>query len=483
MRPKRPRLPEPRRSRLERVRPRRRNPLNSIDSVAPFRIVGWLMKPPKPTRDTHSASPTTGGLQSFARLSNGRLMPLWLIPMLYTVASVTAGLILPRVEHVYLADYAENISVGSALAFFSSVSSGMMALTGIVFAIAFVLVQFNALAYSPRLVAMFAGSPKLFHTLGIFFATFFYSLAAIAWTDRGGSGRVPLFSTLLVAILLIVSMVAFARLVQSLNDLQIHNVLQVIGARGRSVIRARFPLIADGADPSREEIELPCVLGPMTQTLTYSGEPGVITRFDLDVLVRLAQNAEAVVAIECGVGDTLVEDAVLLRVHGTGRKLPEQALRQAIHVGTSRSFEQDPKYAIRLLVDIAIRALSPAVNDPTTAVQALDQIEDLLLRLGRRRLEIGTFRDAAGRRRVVVPFPSWQDFLQLAFGEISAYGATSVQVMRKMQALITDLIAALPLERRGPLEEWHTHLKRSVVISFADADARTAALIEDRQGL
>src|SRR6516165_2675188 len=347
------------------------------------------MKPPKPTRDTHSASPTTGGLQSFARLSNGRLMPLWLIPMLYTVASVTAGLIFPRMEHAYLADYAENISVGSALAFFSSVSSGMMALTGIVFAIAFVLVQFNAIAYSPRLVVLFAGSPRLFHTLGIFFATFFYSLAAIVWTDRGGSGRVPLFSTLLVAILLIVSMVAFARLVQSLNDLQIHNVLQVIGTRGRSVIRVMFPLIADNAKVSREEIDAPLNLGQPTQTLTHSGEPRTITRFDFDTLVRVAQGADAVVAIECGVGDTVVEDAVLLRAYGATRKLPEQALTRAIHLATSRSFEQDPKYAIRLLVDIAIRALSPAVNDPTTAVQALDQIEDLLRRLGCRQLEAG----------------------------------------------------------------------------------------------
>jgi uncharacterized membrane protein len=94
----------------------------------------------------------------------------------------------------------------------------------------------------------------------------------------------------------------------------------------------------------------------------------VITRFDLDELVRLAQNADAVVSVECGVGETLVEDAVLLRVYGAGRKLPEQALTRAIHLATSRSIEQDPKYAIRLLVDIAIRALSPAVNDPTTAV-------------------------------------------------------------------------------------------------------------------
>ena len=348
-----------------------------------------------------------------------RVMPLWLIPMLYTVASLTAGLILPRLEHAYFAGYTENISVGSALAFFSSVSSGMMALTGIVFAIAFVLVQFSALAYSPRLVIMFASSPTLFHTLGIFIATFLYSLAALVWTDRGGSGRVPLFSTLLVGFLLIVSMTAFTRLVQSLNDLQIHNVLQVIGTRGRSVIRKMSPLIADnGADNSkvsREEIDAPLNLGPPTQTLTHSGEPRAITGFDLDPLVRVAKGASAVVAIECGVGDTVVEDAVLLRVYGATRKLPEQTLTRTIHLATSRSFEQDPKYAIRLLADIAIRALSPAVNDPTTAVQALDQIEDLLRRLGCRQLETGYARDAAGKIRVTFPVPTWQDYLALAF--------------------------------------------------------------------
>jgi uncharacterized membrane protein len=120
------------------------------------------MKSLKATRETYGASIGQGGSQHFAGLGNGRLMSRWLIPMLYTVASVTAGLILPRLEHTYFANYAENISVGSALAFFSSVSSGMMALTGIVFAIAFVLVQFNAIAYSPRLVVMFASSPKLF---------------------------------------------------------------------------------------------------------------------------------------------------------------------------------------------------------------------------------------------------------------------------------------------------------------------------------
>ncbi len=120
-------------------------------------------------------------------------------------------------------------------------------------------------------------------------------------------------------------------------------------------------------------------------------------------------------------------------------------------IGEGRTFEQDPKYAIRLLVDIAIKALSPAINDPTTAVQALDQIEDLLLRLGQRHLEIGTYADSDGQLRLVVPFPTWDDIIRLAFDEICAYGASSVQVMRRMNALVTDLTQAIPEERRPTL--------------------------------
>src|ERR1700761_694023 len=128
-------------------------------------------------------------------------MPLWLIPMVYTVASLLAGGILPRLEREYLFTHTHDMSAAAAMAFFSAVSSGMMALTGIVFAIAFVMVQFSALAYSPRLVVMFASSPTLYHTLGIFFATFIYSLAALIWTDRSGTGTVPLFSYLMVTAL------------------------------------------------------------------------------------------------------------------------------------------------------------------------------------------------------------------------------------------------------------------------------------------
>lgn len=171
-------------------------------------------------------------------------------------------------------------------------------------------------------------------------------------------------------------------------------------------------------------------------------------------------------------GDFVVEGTLLVRVYGGAQNLDLQAVREAFEMGEERTFEQDPKYAIRLLVDIAIKALSPAVNDPTTAVQALDQIEDLLRRLGRRRLEIVAIRDSGGTLRLVIPHPLWDVFLILAFEEIRFCGAKSVQVMRRMNALISDLILALPGERHKPLQQYQLRLNATIAGSFENTEDR-----------
>jgi len=172
-----------------------------------------------------------------------------------------------------------------------------------------------------------------------------------------------------------------------------------------------------------------------------------------------------------------------LRVYGGRSHVNEQAIKNAIQAGDERTFEQDPKYAIRLVVDIAIKALSPAINDPTTAVQAMDQIEDLLIRLGRRHLEIGAFHDGQGSLRLVVPCPTWEDVLRLALDEIQSYGAGSVQVMRRMKALLENLIAVLPVARHAALRKWEQRLQDTVKRSFDDAEQQRDASVGDRQGL
>ncbi len=210
----------------------------------------------------------------------------------------------------------------------------------------------------------------------------------------------------------------------------------------------------------------------------------MIARFDIDALVRLAQNSDAIVAIQCGVGETLVEDTVVLHVHGAAQKLPERDLMRAIRLATARTFEQDPKYAIRLLVDIAIKALSPAINDPTTAVQALDQIEDLLRRLGRRQLDAGQARDATGALRLTFQVPTWEDYLALAFDEIRQFGATSVQVVRRLRAALVGLADTVVVEaRRDAVRQYLEHLNAGIGRSNFDDQDQAAARLEDRQGL
>jgi len=414
-------------------------------------------------------------------------MHLWLIPTGYVATSVVCAFSLPRIEHAYFGSYTFGLSVSSAQAYLGAAASGMMALTAIVFSIAFVMVQFSAIAYSPRLVLLFVRDRALFHTLGIFVATFVYSLSALAWVDRAGSGAVPLFSTLLVAIMVIVSVVLFSLLVQRLNALQISNVLHFVGDKGRDVIRETYRRRDDRKieiEQARREIAGPPLLEPVTQTLTYSGNPRTVASYDVNALVREAQRADAVIVMASAVGDTLVENAVILRVHGARALLPEDKLMQGLQLEKERTFNQDPKFPIRLLADIAIKALSPAINDPTTAVQTIDQIEDLLHRLGQRELDAGYVSDTRGALRLVVPMPTWEDYLALAFDEIRQFGATSVQVMRRLRSAL--IAVADSLTNPAQIDAVHRYLKHLDVVidhSSFDPEDRVAARQEDRQGL
>lgn len=411
-------------------------------------------------------------------------MRLWLIPLTYTIVAFLCGFTVPRIEHAYI-DWYTVISPASAQAFLSAVASGMMALTAIVFSVAFVVVQFSAVAYSPRLVLWLARDPLLFHSLGTFIATFVYSLWTLAWVDRGGTGKVPLLSALVVGLLLVLSMFLFTRMVQNLNDLQISNVLHTIGNRGREVIRQMFERLDmannGAASPPRRNDE---TLGPATQTVTYAGEPRVIAEFDLDRLVRIAEQAGAVIVMVQAVGDTVFEGNVLVSVHAARSRIDERELWRCIKLAQERTFEQDPKYPLRLLVDIAIKALSPAVNDPTTAVQALDQIEDLLRRLGRHELDAGYVRDAGEKLRLIQPMPTWEDYLDLAFDEIRQFGNTSVQVMRRLRSTLVDLAASLPsAERAEAVRRCLIQLDVGIERSPFDEEDRATARQQDRQGL
>jgi len=404
----------------------------------------------------------------------------WVIPLAYSVIAILLAWSVPRIEASLFPEWSSPMTTGAAMAIYTSVATGMIALTGIVFSLVFVMVQFSATAYSPRLVLWISRDPLLFHAIGVFTATFLYAIGALAWVDRQHDEKVPFLSVWLTVVLLMASVAVFVGLVQSLNRLQVDTVLGLTGDFGRRVIDVFYPpLETSGSQaPAFEFRHL-----PVTQSLNHSGPPRPVQSLNIDALVALAEESDAVIEMIAEVGDTLVEDTLMLRVYGAREAIPEHQLRKAIRTGMERTFEQDPKYSIRLLVDVAVRALSAAVNDPTTAVQALDQIQDLLLRLGRRRLEIGEIHNSAGRLRLLLRVPTWEDFLNLAFSEIRACGKDSMQVVRRMNALLTDLTNGLPEERHAALGSQRRRLTAVIATSFPDLEDQLEASAEDREGL
>lgn len=172
------------------------------------------------------------------------------------------------------------------------------------------------------------------------------------------------------------------------------------------------------------------------------------------------------------VGDFVPAEAPLIHVYGSNAesRRVERRLKGTIALGVERTIEQDPAFALRIMVDIAIKALSPAVNDPTTAVQVINHLGDTLQTIGAADFEP---KAAPLERpwRVVVPARGWEEYLSLGVTEIREYGASSVQVVRRLRALLEELQGTVRLEHRAAVEDELARLEAQVEQSFgASAD-------------
>jgi uncharacterized membrane protein len=205
--------------------------------------------------------------------------------------------------------------------------------------------------------------------------------------------------------------------------------------------------------------------------------------FDIQGLVSLAERTDCVIELVPQVGDFVAAADPLFRVFQGRATLPAHALCQSVALGQERTPEQDPAFAFRIMVDIASKGLSPGINDPTTAVLAIDQIHHLLHVVGSRHLADGRVRDAAGRLRLVYRTPDWDDFVHLAVTEIRHFGGASIQVSRRLRAMLENLIQSLTEERAALLRRELALLHRAAERFFAEPEDRALAEISDFQGV
>ena len=408
---------------------------------------------------------------------------LWIVPAIFCALAIAMGIVFPELDEHASRTIGISFGSGAAQGMLGAMVSGMITFTGFVFSILLLAVQFGSSQFSPRMLRRFLRDPTTKISLGVFMATFLYALLVLRTIGTGDTPDfVPNNSITFSLLLLLASMIMFLRLIsRTTQGLRVAAVVQDLGRDGARVLDRSYPDPVDEVAASGPTA--PGIDTEPSRVVEYRAEAGVMQSVDVRGLIALAREAGAVIELLPPIGDLLAPGEPLFRVYGEGAPIEDERLRRSIAVGDERNMRQDPTFVFRLLADISSKALSPGVNDPTTSAQALDQIELLLRQLSRRRLTPGELRDEAGELRFVYPAPSWEDFLSIALDETRFFGETSVQITRRLRALLEDLLAAVPAERRPEVEAQIAMLDASVGRSYPETAEQRIATVRDRQGI
>lgn len=387
------------------------------------------------------------------RLEEALRSGFWAVPTACVLVAVLLALGLVRLDRALADGFGGQLTFGAGPAgareVLSDITSSMITFTGLVFSITVVVLQLTSSQFSPRVLRTFLRDRLTQASLGVFVATFVYAVLVLRTVNGLADATfVPAVSTTVAVVLLLVSVAMFVAYIHHVaTAIQASSIIRAIGDDTRRTLEQRFP--PGRPDDAQDELLAP--LGPATAQLP-APRPGVVVSVDTRGLVAAAREAGAVLVLRHRVGDYLPEGAPLLDVHGGADDLSASAVRGAVSQSRERTMQQDVAFGLRQLVDVAERALSPGVNDPTTAVQALDEVHDLLRRLVTRGLDGGLHRDDDGVLRLVTPPERFADYLALALDEVEQYGADTLQVQRRVACLLDDLLAAARPEHRAAVQ-------------------------------
>lgn len=357
--------------------------------------------------------------------------------------------------------------------------------------------------YTPRIIATTLLRDNVIRWIVGFFA---FSLLWVnrTMTQLGSGSQVPQFQVFIGMMLGIASLVAFLLLIDySAKLLRPVALAGRIGEQGIAVIESVYPNPTSGGEipkahkRGRSRSPLAWVIkgeparmeassgkrGTPDRTVTHLGRSKVLLAVNLQKLVAVARRFGVVVELVPQVGDFVSTGEPLFYVYGAASAIDEDRLRSLAAFGTERTLEQDPMFSFRILVDIAAKALSPAINDPTTAVLAIDQLHRLLRQVGLRDLRAEALSDGAGEVRVIFRTPNWEDYVNISFREIRQFGAGCLQIPRRLNAMIENLVQTLPEHRHAALRSELELLDRAIEKHYPFPEDLALARTPDPQGM
>ncbi len=404
---------------------------------------------------------------------------LWVVPLVAMLLVLVVIRVLHWLDRYVTWDLTGLQAAGATTLFQSLIT---LTLSFVIFTFGFLLValQIAGGQLTPRIIATLLLRDRVIkYTAGLNVFTLLFAISAL----NRMTGEVRQLVTLVAMLLGLASLAGFLFLIDyAARLLRPVRIVAIVADDGMQVIRDVYPrqsadLAFDGAVGKDESFGVPA------RVVIHQGISLVVLAVDTAVLVAEASRLDGVIEFVPQVGDFVAADEPLFRLYGGAEGADDAVLREAVAFGPERTMEQDPMFAFRILVDIALKALSPAINDPTTAVLCIDQIHRLLRYVGLRQLHGDSIRDAQGKVRLLLRTPNWQDFVQISCNEIRACGITSVQIVRRQRAMLENLMSTLPRERHPALQQELDTLDQLLPDYYKLPQELALARIADSQGL
>lgn len=424
------------------------------------------MSPPKSASNKNR--PGTGLGRASALLARRRVLieaarsRLWPGPALAVLVAVLAGIGLPELDAVLgprlpssVTGYLFGGGAVAARELLSAVAASLITVTSLTFSLTLVTLQLASSQYSPRLLRTFAADRVVQRTLALFLATFIYSLTVLRTvrSDNGGTAFVPQISVTTAYLLAVASVIALVLFLGHLvRQIRVETVLEHVRADTCDTVNRLL-------SPGRQDGPARAVPDPPPQPhIVEAASSGFLVEIDERALLTAATQADAVVWVDRPVGSPVLAGtpvAFWWPAHPPASLTEETAeelchrVREALRTGSERTAVQDIGYGLRQLTDVAVRALSPGINDPTTAVHALVSCTAVLGDLLRLRLGPYPLCDEHDRARVIVARSSFAELLESACTQPRLYGADDPMVLDALVSMLRELAwtASTPEQR------------------------------------
>lgn len=402
-----------------------------------------------------------------ARVRDAVRTQLWPLPTLATVLALVLGLVLPRLDvrlDASLPGWLSSIlftgDASAARTVLDAVSGSLITVTSLTFSLTVVTLQLASSQFSPRLLRTFTRDLFVQATLALFLATFTYSLTVLRSVHSSTAStaeavpRISVTVSFVLAILSVIGLVLF--LAHLAREIRVETMLRNVHQDASSVLRSVLAI----RDAGETGGHYPALSPPTTAVVLLAPRSGFLVRIDESDLRDAAIEADAIVMIDCHPGGSLIEatplgvawprNSVQFAEH-TLATLRERVDR-ATHIGFERTAGQDVGYGLRQLTDVAIKALSPGINDPTTALHALGHISALLCEFAGRESGSLTLRDGDDVA-VVLRRPDLTDMIDLAIEQPRRYGASDRQVVDRLYRLLGEVSWRAGVEHRAAIIE------------------------------